>query len=121
MPLTTYTTMRPAILLGSHAAQRLRTRELQPINDGTRSVRAHRHILRHRRHVTRRSFEHWLRAQEGHAAGPALPAVRRDDTPPTDRPRSTEAPAPRSGSDRTRMDTWCGSGIRWADAASTPG
>src|SRR6266478_1460744 len=43
---------------------------------------------------------------------PALPAVLRDDTPPTDCLRSTEAPAPPSGSDRTRMDTWCESGIR---------
>src|SRR5882757_7112606 len=50
----------------------------------------------------------------GSPAGPALPAVLRDDTPPTDCLRSTEAPAPRCGSDRTRMDTWCGSGIRWA-------
>src|SRR6266481_3453031 len=45
---------------------------------------------------------------------PALPAAHRDDTRTTDRPRWSEAPAPRSGSDRTRMDTWCGSGIRWA-------
>jgi hypothetical protein len=42
MPLTTYATLRPAILLGSHAAQPLRTRDLQPSNDGARSAR-HRH------------------------------------------------------------------------------
>ena len=46
---------------------------------------------------------------------PALPAALRDDTPPIDRLRSTEAPALPSGSDRTRRDTWCGSGSRWAD------
>jgi hypothetical protein len=46
---------------------------------------------------------------------PALRAAPPDDTPPTARLRSTEAPAPPSGSDRTRMDSGCGSGIRWGD------
>src|SRR5712691_10054397 len=50
----------------------------------------------------------------GSPTGPALPAVLRDDTPPTDCLRSTEVPAAPCGSDRTRMDTLCGSGIRWA-------
>src|SRR6266852_8249662 len=41
MPVTAHAAMRPAILLGSYAAQRLRTRDLQPINYG---ARARKHI-----------------------------------------------------------------------------
>jgi hypothetical protein len=61
MPVTALAAIRPAILLGSYAAQLLRTRDPWPSNHGARSAQATFCVIE--RVITRRSFEQWLRAK----------------------------------------------------------